>query len=139
MNLLMRSFILILFFSPNFPHLHTQMYARYRHCRKCCRYNNQLSVLRSELRTCKRKATEQAKQIAEQQKLLAEQQKQTLDYANRLDENDKKNEEISRKFSTLLQVGVVLHFCIIRGVYSHMICNIESISMYINGVEKTCG
>lgn len=67
------------------------------------RYNNQLSVLRSELRTCKRKATEQAKQIAEQQKLLAEQQKQTLDYANRLDENDKKNEEISRKFSTLLQ------------------------------------
>lgn len=68
------------------------------------RYNNQLSVLRSELRTCKRKATEQAKQIAEQQKLLAEQQKQTLEYANRLDENDKKNEEISRKFSTLLQV-----------------------------------
>uniref|UniRef100_A0A1Q3EWY0 F-box domain-containing protein n=1 Tax=Culex tarsalis TaxID=7177 RepID=A0A1Q3EWY0_CULTA len=67
------------------------------------RYNNQLSVLRSELRTCKRKATEQAKQIGEQQKLLAEQQKQTLDYANRLDENDKKNEEISRKFSTLLQ------------------------------------
>ncbi|XP_055622267.1 uncharacterized protein LOC129765854 [Toxorhynchites rutilus septentrionalis] len=67
------------------------------------RYNNQLSVLRSELRTCKRKATEQAKQIGEQQKLLAEQQKQTLEYANRLDENDKKNEEISRKFSTLLQ------------------------------------
>ncbi|XP_058463756.1 uncharacterized protein LOC131438016 [Malaya genurostris] len=67
------------------------------------RYNNQLSVLRSELRTCKRKATEQAKQIAEQQKLLAEQQKQTLDYASRLDENDKKNEEIARKFSTLLQ------------------------------------
>lgn len=62
-------------------------------------------MLRSELRTCKRKATEQAKQIAEQQKLLAEQQKQTLEYANRLDENDKKNEEISRKFSTLLQVG----------------------------------
>uniref|UniRef100_A0A336N1M5 CSON003521 protein n=1 Tax=Culicoides sonorensis TaxID=179676 RepID=A0A336N1M5_CULSO len=67
------------------------------------RYNNQLSVLRSELRTCKRKATEQAKQIAEQQKLLAETQKQTLEYANRLDENDKKNEEIARKFSTLLQ------------------------------------
>lgn len=68
-------------------------------------YNNQLSVLRSELRTCKRKSTEQAKQIAEQQKLLAEQQKQTLEYANRLDENDKKNEEIARKFSTLLQVN----------------------------------
>lgn len=63
-----------------------------------------MSVLRNELRTCKRKATEQAKQIAEQQKLLAETQKQTLEYANRLDENDKKNEEIARKFSTLLQV-----------------------------------
>ncbi|XP_063708129.1 F-box only protein 28 [Culicoides brevitarsis] len=67
------------------------------------RYNNQLTVLRNELRTCKRKATDQAKQIAEQQKLLAETQKQTLEYANRLDENDKKNEEIARKFSTLLQ------------------------------------
>ncbi|XP_011179441.1 uncharacterized protein Fbxo28_1 [Zeugodacus cucurbitae] len=66
-------------------------------------YNNQLSVLRNELRTCKRKSSEQGKQIAEQQKLLAEQQKQTLEYANRLDENDKKNEEMARKFSTLLQ------------------------------------
>lgn len=63
-------------------------------------------MLRNELRTCKRKATEQAKQIAEQQKLLAETQKQTLEYANRLDENDKKNEEIARKFSTLLQVCI---------------------------------
>lgn len=67
-------------------------------------YNNQLSVLRNELRTCKRKSAEQGKQIAEQQKILAEQRKQTLEYANRLDENDKKNEEMSRKFSTLLQV-----------------------------------
>lgn len=67
-------------------------------------YNNQLSVLRNELRTCKRKSAEQGKQIAEQQKLMAEQRKQTLEYANRLDENDKKNEEMSRKFSTLLQV-----------------------------------
>ncbi|XP_016947743.1 F-box only protein 28 [Drosophila biarmipes] len=66
-------------------------------------YNNQLSVLRTELRTCKRKAAEQSKQLAEQSNLLAEQQKQTLEYANRLDENDKKNEEMSRKFSTLLQ------------------------------------
>ncbi|XP_017054249.1 F-box only protein 28 [Drosophila ficusphila] len=66
-------------------------------------YNNQLTVLRTELRTCKRKAAEQSKQLAEQQNLLAEQQKQTLEYANRLDENDKKNEEMSRKFSTLLQ------------------------------------
>ncbi|XP_067627720.1 uncharacterized protein [Eurosta solidaginis] len=66
-------------------------------------YNNQLSVLRNELRNCKRKSSEQGKQIAEQQKLLGEQQKQTLEYANRLDENDKKNEEMARKFSTLLQ------------------------------------
>ncbi|KAH8319878.1 hypothetical protein KR074_008625 [Drosophila pseudoananassae] len=66
-------------------------------------YNNQLTVLRTELRTCKRKAAEQSKQLAEQQNLLAEQQKQTLEYANRLDENDKKNEEMARKFSTLLQ------------------------------------
>ncbi|KAH8297381.1 hypothetical protein KR044_011098 [Drosophila immigrans] len=66
-------------------------------------YNNQLSVLRTELRTCKRKAAEQGKQLAEQQNLLAEHQKQTLEYANRLDENDKKNEEMARKFSTLLQ------------------------------------
>ncbi|XP_013099984.2 uncharacterized protein LOC106082174 [Stomoxys calcitrans] len=66
-------------------------------------YNNQLSVLRTELRTCKRKSAEQGKQIAEQQKLMAEQRKQTLEYANRLDENDKKNEEMARKFSTLLQ------------------------------------
>ncbi|XP_053674827.1 F-box only protein 28 [Anopheles nili] len=67
------------------------------------RYNNQLSVLRSELRTCKRKATEQTKTITEHQKLLAEQQKQTLEFANRLDETDKKNDELSRKFSTVLQ------------------------------------
>lgn len=67
-------------------------------------YNNQLTVLRTELRTCKRKGAEQSKQLAEQQNLLAEQQKQTLEYANRLDENDKKNEEMARKFSTLLQV-----------------------------------
>uniref|UniRef100_A0A182JPK9 F-box domain-containing protein n=1 Tax=Anopheles christyi TaxID=43041 RepID=A0A182JPK9_9DIPT len=67
------------------------------------RYNNQLTFLRSELRTCKRKATEQAKTITEQQKLLAEQQKQTLEFANRLDETDKKNDELSRKFSTVLQ------------------------------------
>lgn len=69
------------------------------------RYNNQLTVLRNELRSCKKKATEQSKQIAEQQKLITDQQKQTIDYASRLDENDKKNEEISRKFSTLLQVS----------------------------------
>jgi len=73
-------------------------------------YNNQLSVLRTELRTCKRKAAEQSKQLAEQSNLISEQQKQTLEYANRLDENDKKNEEMSRKFSTLLQVSRVSAF-----------------------------
>lgn len=67
------------------------------------RYNSQLSLLRQDLRVCKRKTSEQQKQISEQQKQLAEQQKQTLEYATRLDEYDKKNEEISRKFSTLLQ------------------------------------
>lgn len=67
------------------------------------KYNNQLTVLRNELRSCKRKATEQSKLIAEQQKLIAEQQKQTIEYATRLDDNEKKNEEMSRKFATLLQ------------------------------------
>lgn len=67
------------------------------------RYNNQLSALRSDLRSCKRKTAWQQKQIAEQQRQMAEQQKQTLEYASRLDENDKKNEETCRKFQTLLQ------------------------------------
>ncbi|XP_046982818.1 F-box only protein 28 isoform X1 [Schistocerca americana] len=53
------------------------------------RYNSQLSLMRRDLRNCKNK--------------IADQQKQILDYAARLDENDKKNEETSRKFSTLLQ------------------------------------
>lgn len=35
---------------------------------------------------------------------MADQQKTILAYATRLDENDKKNEEMSRKYSTLLQV-----------------------------------
>lgn len=35
--------------------------------------------------------------------MLTEQQKQMLEYANRLDENDKKGDEMSRKISTLLQ------------------------------------
>lgn len=53
------------------------------------RYNSQLTLMRRDLRNCKSK--------------IAEQQKQILEYASRLDENDKKNEETSRKFSTLLQ------------------------------------
>ncbi|XP_052740510.1 F-box only protein 28 [Bicyclus anynana] len=67
------------------------------------KYNDQLSALRSDLRSCKRKTALQQKQIAEQQKQIAEQQKQTMEYANRLDDYDKKNEETSRKFQTLLQ------------------------------------
>lgn len=67
------------------------------------RYNSQLTVLRQELKVCKKKTADQQKQITDQQKQLADQQKQTLEYATRLDEYDKKNEEISRKFSTLLQ------------------------------------
>lgn len=45
------------------------------------------------------------------QKLLAEQQKQTHEYAARLDESEKKYEEMSMKISTLLQVcGCYLNF-----------------------------
>ncbi|XP_058806340.1 F-box only protein 28 isoform X2 [Phymastichus coffea] len=54
------------------------------------RYNSQLTMMRRDLRTCKAK--------------IADQQKQMIEYATRLDDNDKKNEETSRKFSTLLQV-----------------------------------
>lgn len=67
------------------------------------RYNSQLSLLRQELRTCKKKSSDQQKQISEQQKQFADQQKQTLQYATRLDEFEKKSEEMSRKFGTLLQ------------------------------------
>lgn len=72
------------------------------------RYNNQLSVLRNDLRYCKRKATEQHKVMAEMQKLLAEQQKQSVEMAARLNENDKKNEEMSMKISALLQVSAIV-------------------------------
>ncbi|KAI5637438.1 f-box domain-containing protein [Phthorimaea operculella] len=57
------------------------------------KYNDQLASLRSDLRGYSR------------QKQIAEQQKQTLEYATRLDDYDKKNEETSRKFQTLLQAG----------------------------------
>lgn len=69
------------------------------------RYNNQLTVLRNDLRYCKRKAADQHKMLGEMQKLIAEQQKQNVEFAARLNENDKKNEEMSMKISTLLQVG----------------------------------
>lgn len=50
--------------------------------------------LQRELKQCK-------SQIAEQHKTLVE-------YSNRMDEYDKKNEETNRKFSTLLQVSYIL-------------------------------
>lgn len=37
---------------------------------------------------------------------MAEQHKTLVEYSNRMDEYDKKNEETNRKFSTLLQVSV---------------------------------
>lgn len=74
------------------------------------RYNSQLSLLRQDLRSCKKKTSDQQKQISEQQKQLADQQKQTLEYATRLDEYDKKNEEISRKFSKSNLVIMCLPF-----------------------------
>lgn len=49
--------------------------------------------MKRELRNCKTK--------------MAEQQKQFHEYASRMDDYDKKNEETSRKFSTLLQVSFV--------------------------------
>lgn len=67
------------------------------------KYNNQLSVLRTDLRNCKRKSTDQTKHITELQNMLGEQQKQTMEYAKRLDENEKKSEDMSRKISTLFQ------------------------------------
>jgi len=48
--------------------------------------------LQRELKQCK-------SQMAEQHKTLVE-------YSNRMDEYDKKNEETNRKFSTLLQVSI---------------------------------
>lgn len=60
------------------------------------RYNNQLSLLRTELRNSRKKALEQSKLISEQQKLIADQQKG-------LNENETKIEEVSRKLSALVQ------------------------------------
>jgi len=59
------------------------------------RYNSQLTLMRRDLRSCKAK--------------IAEQQKQIVEYANRMDDTDKKNDEMSRKFSTLLQVFIQVH------------------------------
>jgi len=53
------------------------------------KYNSQLTLMKRELRSCKSN--------------IAEQNQQFLEYASRLDDYDKKNEETSRKFSTLLQ------------------------------------
>ncbi|XP_066904760.1 F-box only protein 28 isoform X1 [Halyomorpha halys] len=53
------------------------------------KYNSQLILMKRELRSCKAK--------------IADQQKQFHEYASRLDDYDKKSDETSRKFSTLLQ------------------------------------
>lgn len=87
----------------NARYLHSDRGVKYLTTFNHFRYNNQLSALRSDLRSCKRKAAWQQKQIAEHQRLLADQQKQTIEYASRLDEHDKKNEETLRKFQTILQ------------------------------------
>lgn len=55
------------------------------------RTSTQVGNLQRELKQCK-------SQMAEQHKSLVE-------YSNRMDEYDKKNEETNRKFSTLLQVS----------------------------------
>lgn len=57
------------------------------------RSTTQVGNLQRELKQCK-------SQMADQHKTLVE-------YSNRMDEYDKKNEETNRKFSTLLQVGVI--------------------------------
>lgn len=56
------------------------------------RTSTQVGNLQRELKQCK-------SQMAEQHKTLVE-------YSNRMDEYDKKNEETNRKFSTLLQVRI---------------------------------
>lgn len=53
------------------------------------RYSSQLTLMKRELKLCKVK--------------LGDQTKTVVDYATRLDEYDKKNEETSRKFSSVLQ------------------------------------
>lgn len=60
------------------------------------RTSTQVGNLQRELKQCK-------SQMAEQHKSLVE-------YSNRMDEYDKKNEETNRKFSTLLQVGFNIFF-----------------------------
>jgi len=71
------------------------------------RYNSQLTLMRRDLKSCKAK--------------IADQQKQIVEYATRLDDNDKKNEETSRKFSTLLQVSRYIQE--IRNKSKHLIYN----------------
>lgn len=60
------------------------------------RTSTQVGNLQRELKQCK-------SQMAEQHKSLVE-------YSNRMDEYDKKNEETNRKFSTLLQVSFNILF-----------------------------
>lgn len=60
------------------------------------RTSTQVGNVQRELKQCK-------SQMAEQHKTLVE-------YSNRMDEYDKKNEETNRKFSTLLQVSIKFNF-----------------------------
>ena len=70
--------------------------------------------MRRDLRSCKAK--------------IAEQQKQIVEYATRLDENDKKNEETSRKFSTLLQVFTKV-YCLTPVVFTTL-CHAKGVEKY---------
>lgn len=66
------------------------------------RTTTQVGNLQRELKQCK-------SQMADQHKTLVE-------YSNRMDEYDKKNEETNRKFSTLLQVSIIFKICLIKCV-----------------------
>lgn len=48
---------------------------------------------------------------------MAEQHKTLVEYSNRMDEYDKKNEETNRKFSTLLQVSIKKNFYVISFLF----------------------
>lgn len=91
-------------------------------------YNNQLTSIRKDLKSCRTK--------------IADQQKQIVDYATRLDDNDKKNEEMTRKFSTLLQVNFCLRkirVTIFINV-NHVFAGIEQVQdrAAILAIEVTC-
>ena len=59
-----------------------------------CRYNDQMSEVKRELKSCKTKMETQTKQVQE--------------YSQRLEDYDKKFEESSRKFQNMLTVSNLL-------------------------------